>query len=483
MRLETAIRYMNGTLRGAEAELLEREVSSFRTDSREVGVGDVFFALSQPDYRNNCFNDDFADAHVFVPSAFEKGAVACVVRPDRFEEHRGILSRFESRLIFVDDCLAALQGLARSIYKDWGKPVIGITGSAGKTTAKELTAHVLSHSGKKVLRNIKNYNNGLGLPLTVFNLLRDDSYDLAVLEMGMSTPNREIERLCTITPPDVAVELCVLPVHIEHLGTIENIQRAKAELVQGLKPGGTAVLNVDDFRVAQMASMHSGPTLTYGIEKKADVSADDIRFERFGETRFKLTTPSGTAEVVFPLNGRHNIMNALAASAVGHVFGMDVSEIAAALASVEPPPQRGEIIRFKEGFTVINDTYNSNPDALVSMVETLVDGGAGAKRKIVVAGAMRELGENEGPMHFDTGRRIAALGIDKLYGVEGLAAKIIEGAESEGLHDTHFYENSQIAGEQFVGEVRAGDLILIKGSRGVRTEKVIEKLVETFTRE
>lgn len=474
---------MGGDLRNADPALLQKEVASFRIDSREVKAGDVFFAFSQPDYRNNCFNDDFADSHVFVPGAFEKGAVACVVRPDRFEEHRDLLAGFEGRLIFADDCIAALQKLAHGIYEDWGKSVVGVTGSAGKTTAKELTAHVLASSGRKVLRNIKNYNNGLGLPLTVFGLLGDDSYDVAVLEMGMSTPNREIERLCSITPPDVAVELCVMPVHIEHLGSIENIQKAKAELVEGLKPGGTAVLNADDFRVAAMRSMHSGPNVMYGIENAADVTAHDIRFERFGETRFKVKTPTGEAEVMFPLNGRHNIMNALAAAAVGHVFGMSADEIAKALSTVAPPPQRGEVIRFKEGFTVINDTYNSNPDALVSMVATLVDGGSGTKRRIVVAGAMRELGANEAQMHFETGQKIAAFGIDKLYGVEGLAQKMIEGARSAGLTETHFYENSTVAGEQFVGEVREGDVILVKGSRGVRTEKVIEKLLEKFTRE
>lgn len=474
---------MGAEFPNAEAAILDCDVDTFRIDSREVRPGDVFFALSQPDYRNNCFNDDFADAHVFVPSAFEKGAVACVVRPDRFEEHREILSKFEGRLIFADDCIAAMQSLARSVYKAWAKPVVGITGSAGKTTAKELTAHVLSSSGKKVLRNVKNYNNGLGLPLTVFDLIKDDAYDLAVLEMGMSTPNHEIERLCSITPPDVAIELCVLPVHIEHLGTIENIQKAKAELVKGLKPGGTAILNADDFRVVAMSELHSGPNLTYGIDNKAGFMAREIRFERFGETRFVLSTPKGEAEVAFPLNGRHNIMNALAASAAGHVFGMSVTEIASALSSVTPPSQRGEIIRFKEGFTVINDTYNSNPDALVSMVATLVDGGTSAKRKVVVAGAMRELGENEAQMHFEAGRKIAALGIDKLYGVEGLAAKIIEGAASAGFDDSRFYENSQVAAEAFVGEVREGDVILVKGSRGVRTEKVIEKLMERFTRE
>lgn len=456
------------------------DVQSFVIDSREVQAGDVFFALSQPEYKNNAFNGDFADSTQFAAAALENGAVAAVVRFDRFEEHRAALEKFQDKLIFADDVIFAFQRLAHGVYREWNKPVIAITGSAGKTTAKELTAHVLEKSGAKVLRNIKNYNNGLGLPITVLNLVKDASYDLAVLEMGMSTPNREIARLCEITPPDVAVELGVLPVHIEHLGTIERIQQAKAELVTGMKSGGTAVLNADDFRVLAMRELHEGKNVTYGIKMQADVMAKNIRFERFGETLFTLKTPVGEAEVSFPLNGRHNISNALAAAAVGHVFGMSPEKIAAALHEVAPPPQRGEILHFAAGFTVINDTYNSNPDALVSMTQTLADGAGAARRKIVVAGEMRELGADSAKMHFETGEKIARIGIDKLFGVEGDAREMLAGARRGGLTAVEFYEDSTAAADGFVNEVRAGDLILVKGSRGVRTEKIIEKLLEKF---
>jgi UDP-N-acetylmuramoyl-tripeptide--D-alanyl-D-alanine ligase len=296
----------------------------------------------------------------------------------------------------------------------------------------------------------------------------------------MSTPYNEIARLCRITPPDVAVELNVLPVHIEHLGTIERIQQAKAELVEGMKQGGTAVLNADDFRVLEMQSLSKGNTITYGIENEADVMAKNIRFERFGETKFDLQTPVGTAQVAFPLNGKHNILNALAASAVGLTFGMSAAQVAEALRTVQPPPQRGEILRFKQGFTVVNDSYNSNPDALISMVKTIVDGGNGAKRKIVVAGEMRELGDEAANIHEKTGKEIAGFEIDALYGVEGFARNLIEGAQNNGLENVTFYENSNAAGEDFITKVQAGDLILVKGSRGVKTETVIEKLLEKF---
>ena len=471
---------MNATAPALDPALRDREVGSFAIDSREVRSGDVFIALSQPEYRNNGFNGDFEDSTRYVPVAFEKGACACVVRRDRFDEHRTVLDEFSSRLIYVDDAIAALQRLAHGVYLEWNKPVVAITGSAGKTTAKELTAHVLALNGQKVLRNIKNYNNGLGHPLTVLNLAADKSYDIAVLEMGMSTPMNEIGRLCRITPPDVAVELNVLPVHVEHLGSIENVAKAKAELVEGMKDGGTAVLNADDERVAAMRSSSRGRTITFGIDNPADVRAENIKFERFGETAFTLSYGGVQAEVKFPLNGKHNILNALAAAAVGVSFGMTVADIADSLQTVEPPPQRGEALHFKEGFTVINDSYNSNPTALLAMVETLVDGSASAKRRIVVAGEMLELGENEAQIHHETGDKIAKAGIDLLIGVRGLAKEMVEGAKSAGFTGAQFSADSEVAADLITRIVCEGDIILVKGSRGVRTEKVIEKLLEKF---
>ncbi|MDM7923869.1 MAG: UDP-N-acetylmuramoyl-tripeptide--D-alanyl-D-alanine ligase [Pyrinomonadaceae bacterium] len=471
---------MSGVATGIDPALAERDVVSFVIDSREVQAGDVFFALSQPDYQNNGFNGDFEDATRYAAAALSSGAAACVLRRDRYEEHKAELEVFLDRLIFVDDAIAALQRLAHTVYLEWNKPVVGITGSAGKTTAKELTAHVLSASRRKVLKNIKNYNNGLGHPLTVLNLAVDSTYDAAVLEMGMSTPMHEIERLCSITPPDVSVVLNVLPVHIEHLGTIERIAQAKAEIVEGMKEGGTAVLNADDPRVAAMSELSKGDVITYAIDNEADVKASEIEFPRFGGTRFRLRTPSGEATATFPLNGRHNIMNALAAAAVGHSFGMTASAIAESLASVAPPPQRGEILHFAAGFTVVNDSYNSNPDALLSMVRTLVDGGAGAKRRIVVAGEMLELGEAAEEMHRTTGSKIAEQGIDILIGVRGLASELVSGAVEAGQASAAFALDSDEAGRMLCEMVREGDVVLVKGSRGVRTEKVIEKLFEKF---
>ena len=471
---------MNADASGLKPALLARGVKSFKTDSREVKAGDVFFALSQPDYKNNGFNGEFMDAHVFVSSAFEKGAIAAVVRQDRFEEHRSVLEKYRDRLIFAKDAITALQRLARGVYLEWSKPVVAITGSAGKTTAKELTAHVLETKGLNILKNVKNFNNGLGHPLTVLRLAENKNFDAAVLEMGMSTPLQEIARLCRITPPDFAVALNVLPVHIEHLGSIERIQQAKAEIVEGMKASGTAILNADDFRVLEMRKKSPGKTLTYGIEGKADVMAENIESARFGETKFDLILPNGAAEVSFRLSGRHNVSNALAAAAVGFCFGMSAPEIAEALETVAPPPQRGEVLNFEKGFTVINDSYNSNPDALISMVRTLTENGRSAKRKIVVAGEMLELGAEEKAIHRETGEVLAKSGVDFLIGVRGLAGEMVESAKSSGLSAAEFFSSSDEAGDFLVNEIKPGDFVLVKGSRGVRTEKVLEKVLEKF---
>ena len=461
-----------------EPALYDRDVTHFAIDSRDVRAGSLFFALSQPDYENNGFNGEFEDATKFVPSAFENGAAAAVVRSARFEEHRDSLEKFSDRILRVDDVITAFQKLAHDVYKKWNKPVVAITGSAGKTTAKELTAHVLQASGRKVLRNIKNYNNGLGHPLTVLKLAEDPSFDIAVLEMGMSTPMNEIARLCRITPPDVAVELNVLPVHVEHLGSIENVAKAKAELVEGMKDGGIAVLNADDPRVAEMRKLSKGSVITYGIDNDADITASNIKNKGFGKTTFELKTPSGPAKLTFKLNGKHNVSNALAAAAVGHVFDMSATEIASALGTASAPPQRGEVLHFAEGFTVINDSYNSNPAALMSMVSTLIDGCLPGQRKIVVAGEMLELGIDEVEAHREIGEQIAGSGVDRLIGVRGLAKEMVAAATSAGLA-ADFAEDSDQAGAIVSREVQRGDVILIKGSRGVRTEKVIEALLKS----
>jgi len=474
---------MGATTTSLRAELFDKEIVDFSIDSRTVGAGELFFALSQPDYERAGFNGTFADAHSFIAGAFERGALAAVARRERVvgsDDMRPLMDR----LLLVDDAIAALQTLARKVYDQWSKPVIGITGSAGKTTTKELTAHVLSQTGQRVLKSERNYNNGLGLPLSVLQMVsqgrRPDDYDLAVLEMGMSSPTHEIRRLVQITPPDVGVELMVAPVHLEHLGTIETVAAMKAELIEGLKPGGVAVLNADDELVMRMKSKTDGPVITFGIQNAADVSAREIDTSRFGSIRFRLSTPNGDAAAELPMTGRHNLMNALAASAVATALKIKPELIADALRSAKPPKMRGEVLEFAAGFTVVDDSYNSNPRSLLSMVRTLAEARGTVKRRIVIAGEMLELGPDSPQMHREVGHEIARRGIEVLWGVRGLAGEIIAGARAEGMAVTRLFANSDDAAAAIIGEVREGDLVLVKGSRSVETDKVVKALKHAF---
>jgi len=322
------------------------------------------------------------------------------------------------------------------------------------------------------------------LPLSVLQMVsrgrRPDDYDLAVLEMGMSSPTHEIRRLVQITPPDVGVELMVAPVHLEHLGTIETVAAMKAELIEGLKPEGVAVLNADDELVMKMKSKTNRPVLTFGVQNAADVTAKEIDTSRFGSIRFQLRTPLGQAAAELPMTGGHNLMNALAAAAVATALKVKPELIAAALKTAKPPKMRGEVLDFAGGFTVVDDSYNSNPRSLLSMVRTLAEARSRVRRRIVIAGEMLELGPDSPQMHREAGHKIAELGIEVLWGVRGFAQDIIAGARDRGLTATRFFESSEEAAAAIVNEVREGDLILVKGSRSVETDKVVAALKQRF---
>src|SRR2546430_1979683 len=483
LNIRTAANLMGATSDSLRPEIFDKEIVDFSIDSRTTEAGELFFALSQPDYERAGFNGAFADAHNFIAQALANGAIAAVARSDRGADDEE-LNELSDRLLLVDDGIAALQTLARKVYEQWGKPVVGITGSAGKTTTKELTAHILSRTNHRVLKSERNYNNNLGLPLSVLQMVsrghQPDDYDLAVLEMGMSSPTHEIRRLVHITPPDVGVELMIAPVHLEHLGTIETVAAMKAELIEGLKPGGVAVLNADDELVMEMKSKTDGPVLTFGIENKADVTASGIDSSRFGSIRFRLQTPMGAAAAELPMTGRHNLMNALAASAVATALKVKPELIADALRTAKPPKMRGEGLSFAAGFTVVDDSYNSNPRSLVSMTRTLAEASKNVKRRLVMAGEMLELGPEAPAMHREAGREIAKLGIDVLWGVRGLAKGIVAGAQEEKLAATRFFESSDDAATAALDEVRAGDLILVKGSRSVETDKIVAALKQRF---
>jgi UDP-N-acetylmuramoyl-tripeptide--D-alanyl-D-alanine ligase len=467
---------------GEEAANLEP--TGLSIDSRAVGPGELFIAVP----------GEKVDGHRFVREAFGRGASAAMVVHHRFLQADAahgtatdvLPSDLLDRLIFVDNTVCALQQLAARVLAGWGGPVVGITGSAGKTTMKDLTAHLLEQRGR-VLRSPGNLNTGYGLALTVARMIRRGAqpadFDLAVIEMGMSSYG-EIARLTDLARPSVGVVGNVGTAHIEFFGTSDLVARAKAEMVDGLQVGGTAVLNADDERVRAMAMRRSDiSTLTFGIAKRADVMATNLRNAAdLRGTWFDLVTPRGTASVQFPLIGAHNVANALAAAAVAHHFGQTAEQIAGGLATAAPTRMRGEICRFANGVTVVDDTYNSNPAALLEAVRALA-GSGGDRRLVVVAGEMLELGEQGAELHRQCGRQVAALGIGLLVGVRGLAARLVEGAIEAGLVGSDraiFFATTEEASATLPALIRPGDLVLIKGSRGVRMERILEDLRAAF---
>jgi UDP-N-acetylmuramoyl-tripeptide--D-alanyl-D-alanine ligase len=453
--------------------LAETEPAGFSIDSRAIKNGELFIAIP----------GEQTDGHRFVREVFEKGACAAIVIHKRLSggSTQGESARYSGKLLFVENTVCALQQMASRVLAAWHRPVIGITGSAGKTTIKDLTALVLSASGN-VLKSLGNLNTGLGLPLTVGRMIsggaKPGDFDFAVLEMGMSSFG-EIARLTDIAPPSVGVVGNVGTAHLEFFGTLEAITRAKTEMVDGIITGGTGVLNIDDPFVIRMWDHRADiAVVTFGIETPADVMAREIVSEPdLSGTNFTLVTPDGEAAVRLPLIGRYNVYNALAAAAVAQCFNMPVERIAAQLAAATPPKMRGELIRFGDNTTVIDDSYNSNPQALIQSVRAMIDA-RGFTRRIVVAGEMLELGDESGELHRQCGGAIAAMKIDRLIGVRGFARELVAGAIASGMTpgQAHFCESTEEAAEKLIAEIVPGDLILVKGSRGVQTERVIEKL-------
>jgi UDP-N-acetylmuramoyl-tripeptide--D-alanyl-D-alanine ligase len=462
--------------RGA-SELAEREPIGYSIDSRTVRAGELFFAIRGENY----------DGHRFVGDAIAGRALAAVVSRDFLDSDPGRqIDPHKAALILVDDTLSALQFLAYSVLKSWQGDVVAVTGSLGKTTTKEMIAAMLARVGR-VVKTTGNLNNYFGLPLSVLKMESDgkhaSDFDYAVLEMGMNHKG-EIARLAEIAPPDVGVVTIVAPAHLEFFTSIDEIAEAKAEMVSGITAGGTAVLNADDNRVAGMATMRSDITsLTFGIEHDADVMASEIRPEGVAGSSFLLSTRQGQVEARVPLPGRHNIYNALAAATVADLYETPLEAIAAALAETSTPKMRGEVIQFREGFTLIDDSYNSNPRALFEMA-SMICANRESKRKIVVAGEMLELGSAGPALHRESGRQIARLGADKVIGVRGLAEEIVLGAREAGMSDEAavFTANPEEAADILIRETRAGDLILVKGSRGVKTEIVVERMKQRFDR-
>jgi UDP-N-acetylmuramoyl-tripeptide--D-alanyl-D-alanine ligase len=440
----------------ATGEFAPEDVAQgYSIDSRSIAPGQLFFAVK----------GERLDGHDFVEQALEKGAVAAVIQKDVRKDQ---LSRYPShaRLLAVDDTLTALQTLATAVRKLWDKPLIGVTGSAGKTTTKEAIAHVLS-TRFRVLKSEGNFNNHFGLPLMLLKL--EPEHDLAVIEMGMSHAG-EIRALAAIAQPEIGVVTNVSAVHLEFFDSVDAIALAKYELIESLPANGTAVLNGDDPRVAQFGRNFKGKVVTYGMGAHLDVRAENFQPRGLQGNEFDVVVGGERQHALVPLVGEHNAGNALAAVAVALDRGMNLAEAVAALATMKPAEKRGEVLRLGN-ITVINDCYNSNPKALEAMVDALA--AMPAKRRIVVAGEMLELGAAGEEMHRRAGEHVAGKKIDALVGVRGLARAMVDAAEGRGSRAV-FVPSPEEAGEWLKREVREGDVILLKASRGVKLEKALD---------
>ncbi len=436
----------------AAGEFSPEEIAQgYSIDSRTVGPGQLFFAVK----------GERLDGHDFVEAALQRGAVAAVVRKDR-------LARYPegARLLAVDDTLIALQTLAMAVRKLWGKPLIGVTGSMGKTTTKEAIAHVLG-ARFRVLKSEGNFNNHFGLPLMLLKL--EPEHDVAVIEMGMSHAG-EIRALAKIAQPETGVVTNVAPVHLEFFDSVAGIARAKYELIESLPAGGTAVLNADDEYVSQFGRDLKGKVVMYGTRATADVRAENVCSLGAEGSEFDVVIGGVRERARLPLVGEHNVLNALAAVAVGLQRGLTPSEAVGALADLSPADKRGEVLRLGN-ITVINDCYNCNPKALKAMVDALA--AMPGQRRIVVAGAMLELGPTEEELHRQAGQHIAEKKIDVLLGVRGPAQAMVETARQAGMR-AEFVSTPEEAGEWLAREARDGDVVLMKASRGVKLEKALE---------
>jgi UDP-N-acetylmuramoyl-tripeptide--D-alanyl-D-alanine ligase len=423
----------------------------YSIDSRTIQPGELFFAVK----------GERMDGHDFAEQALGKDAAAAVVRKDQLARYA-----VKARLLAVDDTLVALQSLASAVRRLWAKPLVGVTGSAGKTTTKEAIAHVLS-TKFQVLKSEGNFNNHFGLPLMLLKL--EPEHDLAVIEMGMSHAG-EIAALAKIAQPEIGVVTNVAPVHLEFFNSIADIARAKYELIECLPANGTAVLNADDEHVSKFGRGFMGKKIMYGLHSSADVRAENIRSLGVAGSSFDLVMGEERVPAGVSLVGVHNISNALAAAAVGVGRGLTLSEAATGLATLAPADKRGQVVQVGN-ITVINDCYNSNPRALEAMVDSLAR--TPAKRRIVVAGEMLELGPAGEEMHRLSGQHIAEKKIDFLLGVRGLALPMVDAARQSGMR-AEFVATSEEAGEWLAREVRDGDVVLLKGSRGVKLERALE---------
>jgi len=433
-----------------------REAVGYSIDSRTVGAGELFFAVK----------GDRFDGHDYVEAALARGAVAAVV--SRAKAATLPDAALAAPLLITEDPFAALQSLAAHVRRRWGKRVVGITGSAGKTTTKEAIAAALGVRFN-VLKSLGNLNNAFGVPLQLLRL--EPEHEIAVIEMGMNHAG-EIAALARIAGPDWGVVTNVGTAHIENFAEGQaGIARAKFELISALPTTGVAFLNCSDPFVSQFGRDFAGKVVYFGAGPCGDPQITRVREDADG---LCVNYRAGDEEGAFSLHmlGAHNAANAMAGMAVAIEAGVPAHEAAQALESLTAGDQRGEVIDVR-GAHILNDSYNSNPEALKSMIHTLAS--REAKRRVLVAGEMLELGSHAQELHAECGRVAAEAGLDMVIGVQGNAVHLVTAAAAGGVA-AQFVKDAEAAGEWLDKNLREGDFVLVKGSRGVRLERAIARV-------
>src|ERR1700737_2619299 len=441
-------------------------VAGVSIDSRTIRPGELFFAIHGPRH----------DGHDHVAAALGQGALGAVVAGSRA---RGFPEALRGFCLVVDDTLLAFHQLASAVRTAWGKKIAGVTGSVGKTTTKEILAALLG-ARLRVLKSEGNFNNAYGLPLTLFRL--EETHDAAVLEMGMSEPG-ELKQLASISSPDVAIVTRVSPAHLSNFISLEEIAWAKRELVEGLNGANSlAVLNADDPRVAAMASRAPGKVISYGVENPANFRAEEIEDRGALGSAFTLVAEGKRTRLELALPGRHVIANAVACIAAASAWNIGAAEAQSVFPTLRSAAMRGELLKFSNGIALINDSYNSSPAALQAMTE-LVVATPGYQRRILAIGEMLELGRTSAELHREAGKFAAKTGkIDWIVAVQGDAAEFIEGAVAAGFPraKTKSVPSSADPAPFLADFLAPGDLLLVKGSRGVKMERVIEALLARY---
>jgi len=455
---------MAGTLVAGAGESAFAGVS---IDTRTLGRGELFIAIRGEHFDGT----DFAEA------AIERGATGVVVprgRGQNVTQAVGTAHTAEgAAVIEVDDTVAALQGLANAIRRASGAKVVAITGSAGKTTTKEVTAELLG-TRYRVVRNKGNLNNHIGLPLSLVELRRRP--DMAVVELGMNHAG-EISTLVRVAEPDVRVWTNVGEAHVGFFGSVDAIADAKAEILERASRGTLLVANADDARIAARIGAFAGRLRTFGIERDADVRATDVVDRGIDGTSARLTTPRGSAALTTPLIGRGNLANVLAAAAVALEYDVPLETIVEKAAQLRPAVHRGEVSRLGSGVILIDDSYNASPTAMRRALDVLA--ATAATRRVAVLGEMLELGTHASDLHREIGRAAAGVHLDALFVVGGAAAEALAAAAvAAGMSrsQVRHYNDSLDAGAAVVEFVQAGDVVLVKGSRGVKTDRVVDRL-------